>query len=72
MAIKFIKSDIKKAIRNAETLHLIDGKGLVNVIHPKKGEDFTDFVKKGLETEYKKLVIYHKNGRRTEIEVINS
>ena len=71
MAIKFIKSHVKKAIRNAQSIHLYTRDGICNVIRPRKGEDFTEYVKKGLEKEYNKLVIVHKNGGTTEIEVLN-
>lgn len=69
--MKYIKSDVKKAIKKAKCIQLYRKDGTMNVLWPKKGEDFAEYVKKGLEKEYSKLVMIHEKGNTTEIEVVN-
>ena len=69
--MKYIKKDMKSAIKNAESIYLYDVTGTENVIRPVKGQDFSNFCKEGLKGEFNKMVIHHKNGGTTTVEVIN-
>lgn len=69
--MEYIKKDVRGAIRNAETICLYNALGIENVIRPVKGQDFTNFCKEGLKREYSKMVIHHRNGGKTTVEVVN-
>ena len=69
--MEYIKKDIRGAIRNAETICLYNALGTENVIRPVKGQDFSNFCKEGLKGEFNKMVIHHKNGGTTTVEVVN-
>ena len=62
---------MKSAIKKAETICLYNALGTENVIRPVKGQDFTNFCREGLKREYSKMVIHHRNGGTTTVEVIN-
>ena len=68
----YLKSDIRKAIKEARTLHLCRDDGIVNVIYHERGKDLTGFIKDALKKEFNKLIIFHNNGGKTEIEVLNA
>ena len=69
----YIKLDVRTAIKNAQILFLY-GKNKTNVITPKKGQNWSKFIKEGFKTgEFNKLVIYHKGTlNRTTIGVPNA
>jgi hypothetical protein len=69
--MKYIKKDMKSVIKNAESIYLYDITGTENIIKPVKGQDFSNFCKEGLKGEFNKMVIHHKNGGKTTVEVIN-
>ena len=69
--MKYIKKDMKSAIKNAESIYLYDNLGSENIIKPVKGQDFTDFCREGLKSRYNKMVIHHRNGGKTTVEVTN-
>lgn len=69
--MKYIKKDMKSVIKNAESIYLYDATGSENIIRPLKGQDFTDFCREGLKSRYNKMVINHRNGGTTTVEVIN-
>lgn len=69
--MKYIRKDMKSAIKNAESIYLYDVTGSENIIRPVKGQDFTNFCREGLKNRYNKMVIHHKNGGTTTVEVIN-
>ena len=69
--MKYIKKDMESAIKNAECIYLYDATGSENIIRPLKEQDFTNFCKEGLKSRYNKMVINHKNGGKTTVEVIN-
>lgn len=69
--MKYIKKDMKSAIKNAECIYLYDVTGTENIIRPAKGQDFTDFCREGLKREYSKMVIHYRNGGKTTVEVTN-
>ena len=69
--MKYIKKDMKSAIKNAESIYLYDVTGSENIIKPVKGQDFTNFCREGLKSRYSKMVIHHRNGGKTTVEVIN-
>jgi len=69
--MKYIKKDMKSGIKNAESICLYDALGTESIIKPVKGQDFTNFCKEGLKREYSKMVIHHRNGGKTTVEVVN-
>ena len=69
--MKYIKKDVRGAIKNAESICLYNALGTESVIRPVKGQDFSSFCKEGLKGEFNKMVIHHKNGGTTTVEVIN-
>lgn len=69
--MKYIKKDMKSAIKNAESIYLYDVTETENIIRPAKGQDFTNFCREGLKSRYSKMVINHKNGGKTTVEVVN-
>lgn len=72
MAEKYIKGEVRKLIKNATSIFLY-GKNRISAIHPKKGQDWSEFIKHGLrEKEYNRISIYDKNKNRTTIEVPNA
>ena len=69
--MKYIKKDMKSAIKNAESIYLYDITGSENIIRPVKGQDFSNFCNEGLKGKFNKMVINHRNGGKTTVEVIN-
>ena len=69
--MKYIKKDMKSAIKNAESIYLYDVTGSENIIRPVKGQDFTNFCREGLKSRYNKMVLNLRNGGTTTVEVIN-
>lgn len=72
MAEKYIKGEVRKLIKNATLIFLYRENG-ISAIHPEKGQDWSEFIKRGLrEKEYNRISIYDKNKNRTRIEVTNA
>ncbi len=69
--VEYIKKDVRSAIKSATSIFIYQKEGYpVIILHPEKAQNWTNFIKEGIRTkEFNKLILYHKNGGRTEIEV---